>query len=80
LARHGARSDQIAASEVSARSIEAVLTWGEWDLAQKLHAAGLAFDMLYHKVKWIKTGRPAVFLHRNPATLEYIFLIDMYKL
>lgn len=64
-ARLGARSDQIAATEASARSLEAVLTRGEWDLAQKLQSApvaGLVFDTLYRKGEWIAAGRPAVVL------------------
>lgn len=64
-ARLGARSDQIAATEASARSLEAALTRNEWDLAQKLQAApvaGLVFDTLYRKGEWIAAGRPAVVL------------------
>ena len=64
-ARLGSRSDQIAAAEASARSLEAVLARSEWDLAQKRQtapAAGLVFDTLYRKGEWIAAGRPVVVL------------------
>lgn len=64
-ARLGLRSDQIAATEASAQSLEAVLTRNEWDLAQKRQSApvaGLVFDTLYRKGEWVAAGRPAVVL------------------
>jgi HlyD family secretion protein len=64
-ARLGLRSDQIAAAEANARSLEAVLTRNEWDLAQKQQAApaaGLVFDTLYRAGEWIAAGRPVVVL------------------
>ena len=64
-ARLGLRSDQIAATEASARALEVALTRSEWDLAQKRQtapAAGLVFDTLYRTGEWIAAGRPAVVL------------------
>ena len=64
-ARLGSRSDQIAAVEANARSLEAVLTRSEWDLAQKRQSApqaGQIFDTLYRRGEWIAAGRPAVVL------------------
>lgn len=61
----GLRSDQIAATEASARSLEAVLTRNEWDLTQKRQtapAAGLVFDTLYRAGEWIAAGRPTIVL------------------
>ena len=64
-ARLGLRSDQIAATEASARALEAVLTRSDWDLAQKRQTApatGLVFDTLYRTGEWVAAGRPAVVL------------------
>ena len=64
-ARLGSRSDQIAAVEANARSLEAVLTRSEWDLAQKRQSApqaGQIFDTLYRPGEWVAAGRPAVVL------------------
>ncbi|MDD2309246.1 MAG: HlyD family efflux transporter periplasmic adaptor subunit [Desulfuromonadaceae bacterium] len=64
-AKLGARRDQIAAAEASARSQEAALTRSEWDLAQKRQSApqaGLVFDTLYRAGEWIAAGRPIVVL------------------
>ncbi len=64
-ARLGARKDQIAAVEAGARSLEAVLTRNEWDLAQMRQTApqaGLIFDTLYRTGEWVPAGRPVVVL------------------
>lgn len=64
-ARLGSRSDQIAAVEANARSLEAVLTRSEWSLAQKRQsapAAGVVFDTLYRKGEWVAAGRPVIVL------------------
>lgn len=64
-AKLGARSDQIAAIEANARSLEAALGRSEWDLGQKQQtapAAGLVFDTLYRTGEWVAAGRPAVVL------------------
>lgn len=61
----GSRSDQIAAAEAGARSLEAVLTRNEWDLAQKRQSAphpGLVSDILYRTGEWVAAGRPVVVL------------------
>ena len=64
-ARLGLRSDQIAAAEASARSLEAVLARNDWELAQKRQTApvaGLVFDTLYRTGELIAAGRPAIVL------------------
>ncbi len=64
-ARLGSRSDQIAAAEAYARSLEAALAKAEWDLSQKRQTApqaGLVFDTLYREGEWIAAGRPVVAL------------------
>ena len=64
-AKLGLRSDQIAATEASAQSLEAVLTRSEWELGQKRQTAptaGLVFDTLYRTGEWIAAGRPAIVL------------------
>lgn len=61
----GARSDQIAAAESSAKAMEAVLARNEWDLIQKRQTAptsGVVFDTLYRVGEWVAAGRPAVVL------------------
>ncbi|MEI7815895.1 MAG: HlyD family efflux transporter periplasmic adaptor subunit [Desulfuromonadales bacterium] len=64
-ARLGLRSDQVAAVEAGARSLEATLARSEWELAQKRQTAtvsGLIFDTLYHKGEWVAAGRPTIVL------------------
>ena len=64
-AKLGSRSDQIAATEAGMRALQAALTRGEWDLAQKRQSAptaGLVFDTLYRRGEWIAAGRPIVVL------------------
>lgn len=64
-AKLGSRSDQIAATEAGMRALQAALTRGEWDLAQKRQSAptaGLVFDTLYRGGEWIAAGRPIVVL------------------
>ena len=64
-ARLGSRSDQIAAAEANAQSLDAALARSEWDLAQKRQTApvaGLVFDTLYRAGEWVAGGRPAVVL------------------
>jgi HlyD family secretion protein len=64
-ARLGSRSDQIAATEAGAKSLEAALTRSEWDLAQKRQTApvsGQIFDTLYRAGEWIAAGHPVIVL------------------
>lgn len=64
-AKLGSRSDQIAETEAGMRALQAALTRGEWDLAQKRQSApttGLVFDTLYRRGEWIAAGRPVVVL------------------
>ena len=64
-AQLGSRSDQVAAAEAYARSLQAALAKAEWDLSQKRQIApqaGLVFDTFYREGEWIPAGRPVVAL------------------